>query len=282
MKESLTGAVVAYKKTGQGWHELSKHIYLLVYKFPRLWTSWDEDRCSDFFLSFHPRIPRLVEKFEPTYSFETYLFSSLRWFMRTFTENMANLEHYETWCIEEMRDTMEPPLLGKEQEDESDLQLLRDFDLELDETGVIKNDTLRRRILYAVLLRAADFSDHDIPRIAKLIGVDADWLVEQAHEARFRIETKVKLREELREKRNDYWYQLSRARKRLTDAYDSEQRDKWQRRVDLLENRHRKICGSIRKMSIALSHKSIGEIINVPPGTVSSGLHFLRRHLDGE
>lgn len=280
MKASLTGAIGAYKKTGQGWHELSKHISLLVYRFPRRWTSWDEDRCSEFFLAFHSRIPRLVEKFEPTYSFETYLFSSLRWFMKTFTENMANLEHYETWCIEETQETMEPSVLEEEQEDESGL--MSDFALEFDENGVIKNDTLRRRILYAFLLRAADFSDHDIPRIAKLIGVDSGWLLGQAHEARARIDTKVKQREKLREKRNEYWYQLSRARKRLTDAHDSEQREKWQRKVDLLGNRHKKTCDSIRKMNITLSHKSIGEIINVPPGTVSSGLHFLRRRLDGK
>jgi len=273
---------MAYKKNGQGWHELSRNIYLLVYRFPRLWTSWDEDHCSDFFLSFHPRIPRLVERFEPTYTFETYLFSSLRWFMKTFTENIANLEHYETWCIEESQEAMEPFVHGKEQEDEVDLHSIKESALELDEAGVLKNQTLRRRILYAVLLSAGDFSDHDIPRIASLIDLDADWLVRQVHEARTRIDTKIKIREALREKRNEYWYQLNRARKRLTDLCDSEQRDKWRRKVDSLEGRHRKICRSIRKMNIALSHKSIGEIINIPAGTVSSGLHFLRRALNGE
>jgi len=282
MKKSLTGAVVAYKKTGEGWHELFKQICLLVYKFPRLWTSLDEDRCSEFFLSFHPRISRLVKRFEPTHRFETYLFNSLRWFMKAFTENMANLEHYETWCVEESQEKMDTPEFGKEEEGDLDIRPLKESALELDETGILKNDTLRRRILYSVLLRAADFSDHDVPQIAKLIGVDADWLVERTHEARSRIETKVKLRENLREKRNEYWYQLSRARKRLADAvHDSEQLDRWRKKVDLLENRHKRTCGSIRKMNITLSHKNIGEIINVPPGTVSSGLHFLRRHLAG-
>jgi len=281
MKTPLTGAVVAYKKTGQGWHELSKNIYLLVYKFPRLWTSWDEDRCSEFFLSFHSRIPRLVEIFEPTYSFETYLFNSLRWFMKTFTENMTNLEHYETWCIEESQETMQSFVSGEEQEDEWESLSPKESALELDEAGVLKNDTFRRRILFAVLLKAGDFSDHDIPRIAKLIGLDEDWLLRQTHEARSKIETKLRLREELREKRNEYWYQLNRARKRLADACDSGQRDKWRRRADLLEGRHRKTCRSIRKMNITLSHKNIGKITNVPPGTVSSGLHFLRRYING-
>jgi len=263
---------MAYKETGRGWHELSNHIYLLVYKFPKLWTSWNEDCCSEFFLSFHPRIPRLVKNFEPTYSFETYLFSSLRWFVKTFKDNMTNLEHYETWCVEESQETAE---MQSEQKDES--ELLRESTLELDEKGILRNETLRRRMLYMFLLKAADFSDHDIPRIAKLIDVDADWLVEQTHKARARIEAKVKLREELREKRNEYWYKLSKARKRLTNSYDLEQEAKWKKKVGLLEKRHRKICSSIRKMNIMPSHKDIGEIVNVPPGTVSSGLHFLRR-----
>lgn len=283
MRTSLTGALVAYKKTGQGWHELYKQICLLVYKFPKFWTSWDEDRCSEFFLAFHPRIPRLVKKFEPTYSFETYLFNSLRWFMKTFTENMADLEHYESWCIEESQETVEiePSELGKEQEDDFDLRYLNESALELDEAGILKNNTLRRRILYVVLLRAADFSDHDIPRLAKLLGVDSDWLVGQTHEARSKIETKMKLREGLRERRNKYWYQLSKARKKLAAVCDSEQRNMWRRKADLLEDRHKKTCENLRKMSITLSHKNIGEMINAPPGTISSGLHLLRKCLGG-
>jgi len=279
MRTSLTGALVAYKRTGQGWHELYKQICLLVYRFPKLWTSWDEDHCSEFFLSFHPRISRLVERFEPTYSFETYLFNSLRWFTKTFTENMANLEHYETWCIKESQDEAGTEPSVPEKQDELDLHLLKKSVLELDETDILKNETLRRRILYAVLLRAADFSDHNIPRMAKLIGVDSDWLVGRTHEARSRIETKVELREELRKRRNEYWYQLSRVRKRLADAYEPEQRSKWKKKVDSLEDKHKKTCENIRKMNIGLSHRTIGEIINVPTGTISSGLHLLRRCL---
>jgi len=280
MKTSLTGAVVAYKKTGQGWQELSKQIYLLVYNFPKLWTSWDEDRCSEFFLSFHPRVPRLVKKFEPTYSFETYLFNSLRWSMKTFAERMTEVEHYETWCIEESQGTMESFVPKEEEKDESNLPSPKKSALEIDEAGVLMNDTARRRILCAVLLRAGDFGDHDIPRIARLIGLNEDWLLRQTHKIRNKIEKKLELRERLREKRNEYWYQLSRARKKYTDARDSEQREKWKKKADLLKDRHRRACRNIREMSVTPSHKSIGEIVNVPTGTVSSGLHFLRRYLN--
>ena len=83
MEQSLTETVLEFQKTGTGWAALRERICLYVYIFPTKWTDWDEDRRSEFFIDFYPRISGLVNRYEPFYSFETYLCCSLRWYVKT-------------------------------------------------------------------------------------------------------------------------------------------------------------------------------------------------------
>ena len=282
MKETLTQAILAYKVTGKGWSDLSDRISLYVYDYPGNWTDWDEDRCSDFFLSFLPKIPGLVRRFRPDYSFETYLSSSLHWYIKTFTEKQATREHYECWAVEvsedqAMRKSEIDPLDFNSSEENTILESPEDCPFELEENGRLKDPILRRRLLYAVLLRAADVDDHRIPVIAGLVDVDPDWLYERTGKARSMVSVKINRRNKLRQRRNECWYQLDGARKRIEGAFDSERQGQWEKKARTWRNRYMTACHSIRNMNIAPSHRDIGRLLDVPPGTVSSGLHFLRK-----
>ncbi len=276
MKKTLTQAVLDFKMTGDGWSELSDRISLFVYRYPGNWTDWDEDRCSEFFVSFLPKIPGLVRRFQPDFGFETYLTSSLRWYSKTFTENQASREHYECWAVE-----MSESLAEQGTEDisieNSIMDTPEDCPFELEDGGRLKDPTLRRRVLYAVLLRAADIDDHCIPSIASLVDVDPEWLYGRTSRARALVRKKIDQREKLRHRRNECWYQLNGARKRVEMAFDSEKQHQWELKAHTWKSRYTRACNGIRKMNIAPSHHDIGSLLNVPPGTISSGLHFLRK-----
>lgn len=277
MKNTLTQAVMNYRKTGEGWSLLFERISLFAYKYPRKWTDWDEDKCSDFFLSFMPRIPGLIERFQPDYSFETYLMSSLRWFTKTFTEKQASREHYEGWAVE-ISEAMAQQNTPESYPVNAEPDPLESCPFKLDKTGKLEDPTLRRRVLYAFLLRAADMDDHCIPAVAALMDVDPDWLYDQTRRARSLVSWKIDRREKLRQRRNECWYHLDAARKRVETAFDSERQNQWKDRAQTWKNRHARACSGIRRMNIAPSHQDIGRILNVPTGTISSGLHFLRKY----
>ncbi len=282
MKETLTKAVMAYKKTGKGWGSLSDRICLYIYNYPGKWTDWDEDKCSEFFMSFLPKIPGIVKRYQPDYRFESYLSSSLRWYMKTFTEIQAKKEHYEYWAAEiSESDAIEKveadTFINDSAEEETLLESPEDCPFELEKNGMLKDPALRRRILYAVLLRAADVDDHRIPIIATLVDVDSEWLYQRTMKARKMISVKIKRRDTLRSRRNECWYHLDGARKRIENVCDSNRRYKWERKVHTWRNRYRTACHGIRTMNITPTHRDIGRLLDVPPGTISSGLHLLRK-----
>ncbi|MCK5736899.1 MAG: hypothetical protein KAH21_10485 [Spirochaetaceae bacterium] len=157
MKETLTQAVIAYKESGENWNRLLDRISLIVYKYPGKWTNWDEDKCSEFFLSFFPKIPGIVNRFQPRFRFETYLSSSLKWYTKTFNEKIVRREYYESWSVEiseadALRKSGFPVM--------EQLFYPENCPFELEDNGMLKDPALRRRILYTVLLRAADIDNH--------------------------------------------------------------------------------------------------------------------------
>jgi hypothetical protein len=285
MKETLTRAVMAYRKSGEGWKELQERISLIVYRYPSKWTDWDEDKCSEFFLSFFPRIPNIVKRYQPRYRFETYLYSNLRWFTKTFNENLKKRELYESWSIEiseseALRKQRFPEYLPSVYINSDEKNLLEspeDCPFELEENGRLKDPALRRRVLYTILLRAADIEDHRVPVLATLTDVNENWLYEQTQKVRKQVSGKIMRREKLRHRRNEYWYHLDNARKRIDTVSDSENRNLWRKKAGEWERRYISAAESIRALQITTTHKEIGQILNTHPGTVSSGLHLLRK-----
>ncbi len=282
MKETLTRAVIIYRETGEGWTELLDRISLIVYRYPGKWTDWDEDKCSDFFLQFFPKIPGLVRRFRPRFKFETFLTNSLEWSIKTFNEKQRKYEFYENWVNEQseiealVKSGLRPELKETEAE-KSLLEFPEKCPFELEQSGRLQDPALRRRILYAVLLRVADFDDHRIPVIAALVDVDEEWLYERTRKARNLISGKIERREKLRYRRNKYWYQFDIARKRLETVYDSDRRERWEKKAEASRHRYMSASRNIRSLHITTAHKDIGRLLDTAPGTVSSGLHLLRK-----
>jgi len=282
MKETLTRAVILYKETGEGWRDLLERISLIVYRYPGKWTDWDEDKCSDFFLQFFPKIPGIVKRFQPRFKFETFLSNSLEWFMKTFNEKQKKYKYYENWVNErsETEVLVKSELKPELKETETEKRLLESPEncpFKLEENGRLQDPALRRRILYAVLLRVADLDDHRIPVIATLVDVDEEWLYERTRKARNLISGKIERREKLRHRRNEYWYQFDIARKRLETVCDNERRGKWEKKAEICRHRYMSASRNIKSLHITTAHKDIGRLLDTPPGTVSSGLHLLRK-----
>ena len=287
MTSTMTEEVIRYKETGEGWESLYDRVCIYSYDYPFRWSDWDEDRCSDFYMAFHPRIPGLIQRFQPDYTFETYLCCSLKWYMRTFNEKLASREHYEAWWTDPRRAAEDEcgslvessaPGFG-EGENGGLIEAGEDGPFAVDTKGRLEDPVLRRRILFIVLLRAADLGSGTVDSIAKLAGVDPDWLFECTEEIRDIVSVKAEKRERLRRRRNECWYRLDGATRRLKaeEACEGNHYREWKRKAQTWRNRYDSARTGLRKMKVLPSHEEIGTILDVPTGTVSSGIFLIRK-----
>ena len=283
MNQSLTEAVMKYKETGDNWSLISEPIYEYVYHFPRKWTSWDGDRCSDFFISFVPRIPGIIERYNPDYCFEIYLNSSLRWFMKTFTEYLAAQEFYLSWAQAHCRRMMEeleeddPEQFGNFLHHSEEVQNI--FNSPVDKKGRLEDPVLRRRLIFAILLNVEHIDIGDIDKMARFTGVEKDWLEEMLGKARQKILKKRDSRNRMEERRNECWYFMQAAGKRLESDEERKRKSvkKWRKKAQTWYNRYLLATRLLKKMKVVLYHYEIAEILDLPAGTVASGLYFLRK-----
>ena len=280
MSTAITRAVLNYQDTGEGWDDLRKKITVYAYEFPHRWTDWDEDRCSDFFLAFYPKIPGLVRRFRPQFTFETYLACSLRWFIKTFLIYLSERQHHAEWLEREMTDRMDE--LSVEEEDEEAAWNPEVCPLEIDGTGRVANPVIRRRVLFAFLLHIDDIEISRLPGAAALMGVDADWLLGVMEELREFITHKLERREELRRRRNECWYKMEAAESRaeVEGPYDEISRRTWERRTRTWRSRYDTAAEGLRRLRIKPSHNDIAQVLNLPEGTVASGIFLLKKHLE--
>ena len=285
MNGALTEAVMAYKNSGKGWQDLYERICVFAYEFPVKWSSWDEDRRGDFFLFFMPKIRGIVSRYRPVYSFETYLSCTIRWNMKTFAEKKAVQERYVSWTVEESERQTEitltdnPGLSGEFHSLIDDGSLEDDCPFDLDEEGRLRDPAFRRRLLFVVLLRAADIPEDRIPALANLTGVDINWLEQRAKTARDLVKAKVEKREKLQRRRNECWYHLNGALIRAASdgAAGTDSRSTWEKKASTWRRRYATACESLRRLNVTPSHEEVGRLMDVPPGTVSSGLFFVRK-----
>ncbi len=288
MSSKLTQDVVCYQKTGEGEKDLIDRISLYAYQYPKRASDWDEDRCSEFFLAFYPRISRLLERYRPEYTFETYLCSCLKWFMKTFNENMASRDHYEAWWTNPVRADYDD--CGSLYDEASDIDTAcenREADEECccegpftrNQDGQIADPAVRRRLLFIAMLRAADLDSDQLESIARLTGTDPDWLFDRVGKAKETILWKIENRERLRRRRNECWYRMDGASKRLKaeEACEGNHYREWQRKEQTWRKRYHSASEGLKHSRVSPSHKDIGNLLNVPPGTVSSGLHLIRK-----
>ncbi len=284
MNSLLTDAVVTYQETGEDWPALSERINRCVYDFPFKHTSWDHDRCCDFYIAFLPKIPGLVKRYRPINSFETYLYTCLKWYMKTFTEYLAAQEYYDNWAVNEGRMAMEnlAEYHPSQTEDVPPKRqiLVENCPFKTDGSGRLKNKVFRTRILAAILVYASDIETAKIPALSVLTGVEQSWLENALEKARNQLSQKIERRKKLRGVLNECWYNMEWVKKRMYSDSTCEQGidRRWEKKYEYWNKRHLIARKALSSLTIRLSLHEVGQIMSLPAGTVASGLYFLRKY----
>jgi hypothetical protein len=290
MHESLTDAVLEFQRSGLGLGSLLDRISVFVYSYPRTRLSWTEDDCGDFFCFFHPRLRRLIDRFEfHGKPFEVYLIVTLKWQLRTYagrraTEHLRSrvVTHENFWACESSDDYPSPELscpstaeLSTELSIPTQVHTL----LKMDERNRIKDHSCKRRVLFLALKSAIRMTETLIQKTALITGYDADWIYELTEELRLRVKSRRSRWSILSEKRNRYFFRIYCLQEQLRLVSEEQVRREISRQLLQEGKRLSKALDAISHVPVGPTHRDIADVLGVPKGTVDSGLYYLKDSL---
>ncbi|MCL2293965.1 MAG: hypothetical protein FWC36_03770 [Spirochaetes bacterium] len=289
-KENLTLMLVAYRNGFLTREKLVEAISLFVYKFPARTYKWREEECSEFFSYFYPKIAKIIDTFKVAEApFEAYLIKTLRLQIKTFAlkrtaEDIGRkvLKNKEFWSFNNygvyLAETHMNDFYKK------DSQPTCTFIEKIFSDDRVKygnrNKTLKKRVLFLVLKNISIVKEAEIPAIAEILGCGIEWLYEIIFKIRQKLEKKIKRKQLLEGIRNKYFCKLYQFHEFLSDAEVAEEKEKYYAEINKIKSRISIVTEKISMVETEPNHKDIAEVMNVPTGSVNSGLFYLKLYFE--
>lgn len=264
---SLKQKVLRYQRTGEGWEEILRDLSPGIYSYPRRLYGWQDDDLGQFYLFFLPRLKSLLQRFrDHGKPFEHYLNSALFWNLRSYFRLRKKLNSEwsasawpELWDCEEEEDRGLPSPLP-----------------ETRQVSRIENDTLRRRFLFLVLRQAGRLNDRQLETAARMAGVQLPWLRKKVRFLMGEVRQRAARFEKLRQRRNRAFYRCRCLEEELSREWEGKKRQQLVRNISRLRRIMRTTMLEMSKVPLSPSHRSIAEALNVPKGTVDTGLRWIK------
>jgi DNA-directed RNA polymerase specialized sigma24 family protein len=238
---------------------------------------WDEDACGEFYLFFHPRLVRLLDRFrDQGKPFESYLCAVLTWQLRNFARDRKRSER--SWDVGlriEPGAGIAPAPECPSTDDPSGApwRCLSEI------APIIRTAADRRNFLFLILKCARTLEQERIGPLASLAGVAPERLSELSAElCRLRAPRDERL-DTLRCRRNRAFSQVRLLESDLLLEMDPARREEISRRLARVRRRMRLAMARMARVGLAPTNREIALTLGVPKGTVDSGLFWLKRKL---
>ena len=275
----LTHMVLQYQKTGAKRDELIRLIAGIVYAYPRKHLRWDEDDAGDFFCLYYPKIKKLIDRFQFSGKpFEAYLTTSIRWQIKTYATQSASRNVRDKLMNHEYHNWYERRARHPDQVFEGETAYVPAVAriLKINQDGVIGTKSHSLRLMYLILRNSLQIDDEILKRSAKLTGMDEDLLLGHVTELRQRLSRKLQAYGKLASRRNLMHVRIQHLHGLLGRETDDERCEQILHELAKERTKFTKITQEISTISLVPTHKDIAEVLNVPKGSVDSGLYYLK------
>jgi len=253
-------------------NDLARKVYL----YPRRRMGWDEDACGEFYLFCYSRLVRLLDRFrDQGKPFESYLCSVLGWQLRNFARDRKRGER--SWNVALRLEPAKAPVVDEASAPDDEASALMALD-----SGIgryIQTPTDRRNFLFFVLKSSRHISPQQCAALAGLAGVSVDrleGLLEELRQGRAHRETRL---DSFRRRRNAAFCQVRLLETELATEIDEAKRQALSARLRKARTRMRGAMERMARVGLAPTNKEIARILDVPKGTVDSGLYWLKKKL---
>lgn len=275
----LTELVVGYQETGTGYETVRREVEQWVYYYPATRPGFSQEDSADFLLYFRGKVPALVYKYRHSgRSFEHYLARTLRWQLRSFARvRRRRVRMHELTRAPDIWDG----LIGVAESCDSASRVAASATTRLAgarRAGAPQGSASRRMVILA-MKAAVLVSDAQLRELARVTGYSEEWLRECRDELKHRVGRRDGRRTELRERRNNAFFQVRLAQDELAMTPEQHRRAAIHRE---LERQNRRLLNARRELARVPAVPSNGEIsavLGIPKGTIDSALHYMKRRL---
>ena len=271
---------------------LIREISLFVYNYPFKVCRMEEDMCSDFFCFFYPKIERMIDSFElRDVPFEAYLIKSIRLQLKTFSSHQKegslslnmqrNMIFWPFWertsdyCCgeEEYRYRAAPETISL-------LKKRLENSFSLTAEGTIRDRTLKKRVTMLILKNIFAVRDENFPFAANLIGREIQWLEDSRVKLKTAVEKRSLRKRKICERRNFQFCRLYILHQKL--LYEALYREKEliALKIDKTKSKIIQLNKMIDSISQTPTHSDVAGIMNIPKGSIDSGLYYLKLYLE--
>lgn len=286
MANNLHDKVIACQKNLYEKELLIKEISEEVYNYPNIWKSFTEDMRTDFYLTFYPRIEKLIFKYRTNdeYIFDSYLKHHLKLYKYSFIRNYGikckkeQLVNQEAYYEEIDRITNH----NNEKEDKSfffyNLAQLLPHEKNAKR---LKTKALRNRFMVLILYYSYYVSESEIILLSDKLSICPALFcyyykrIQKCFEKSYEIKLK-----ELFNKHNNSYFRKKMCQLELNYETDSDKISKLKRIEKFWSNRYNSIQKKITNLEYPKpTHEHISRITGIKRGTVSTSIYYLKKSL---
>jgi RNA polymerase sigma factor (sigma-70 family) len=273
--ESLTRKVLQYQKTREGLREIVDSLAPRVYQFPRFKMGWDEDACGDFYLFVHPRLIRLLDRFQDQGKpFESYLWAVLNWQLRNFVRERRRNER--AWHVS----LRMAPGEGVAADTQVETVVCDEHvGAALGIARHISTRAERRNFLFLALKCSRMIEPENARALAGIAGIPVQTLLTLAAALKDMRSQREARWETFRCRRNKAFSCLELCEAELQTEVEPARRNELQGNLSKARKRMRLASERMARVGLAPTNKEIAHALGIPKGTVDSGLYWLKRKL---
>jgi len=270
--ESLTSRVLEYQRSRAGLEGLVAELAPRVLRYPRRRFGWDEDACSEFYLFFHPRLLRVLDRFrDQGRPFEAYLASVLQWQTRSFARRRKQEER--AWAIGPRL----APEAGPEPEEVPDPVR---YPALMIPGAVLRRASDRRSLLFLVLKCCRRLDAGGLAAAAEATGVEPRRLAGLVAGLCAGLEPAEQRLARLRERRNRAFGEARLLEAELAGQPEGELTQRLRKRLAAAGRRMATAMDRMARVRRDPTNREVALALGVPKGTVDCGLFLLKRRLE--
>ena len=274
MKNSLlTTRILRYQKTGEGKEDLDRDIALLAYRYVQNNRSLTEDEAGDFFCDCYPKLMGLIDNFSYCgRPFEAYLYISLRWYILHYRKTvMKNRLSHSVFSLSSFWEVnqYEPDYSSGQSTGRSSemLPLSR---------------TARKRFIY-LALRESEYLTHAmVEDIVELSHIDRRWFLNCVMALKDKLERRRARLTAAQHYHNRCFYQYHVLQLRVQQCADDQSRKDLTVQMINMKEKLRRSSEKIKRLHVHPTNREISEVLNIPKGTIDSGIYYLRNNFGSQ
>jgi DNA-directed RNA polymerase specialized sigma24 family protein len=274
---SLNELVLEYQSGRGNVAEVVSHLAEEVYREPKRFGFDDEDAAADAMLKYQRRIVGFIDRFQNRgIAFDAYLGKCLRFLAKTVRRDRRRHAERDTVCERADFPTEEKTWSGDSVETrfESGAESLPRFKAVGSTYEVTAN-----RLIFLLLKCVWEANDQDVKRVAGAAGVDPAWLGAVAAQARRALDSEFARFARMQSRRNTAWCRIGVLKSQIDEEADRSKRQDLENKLCRERDRLDRALKEIKKFKPLVPNSIVARILDVPKGTVDSGIYYLRKQL---